>query len=80
MNAIHSLNGVLSAVDFPATRDDILRVARNDIVDRRLGRWLEQLPESSYDGAWQVCQALASGSGHTTSGHTTAAPRVPVNA
>lgn len=74
MNTIHTLTGVLSAIDFPATRDDILRLARTDFVDRRLARWLENLPAGSYDGAWQVCQALASASGHSTS-----AGRVPVS-
>lgn len=68
MNSIHSLTGVLSAIDFPAQRDDILRVARTDFVDRRLARWLETLPEGSYDGAWQVCQALASASGNSRAG------------
>ncbi|MBF0673555.1 MULTISPECIES: DUF2795 domain-containing protein [unclassified Salinibacterium] len=75
MNSIHTLTGVLSAIDFPATRDDIVRLARTDFVDRRLGRWLENLPDGSYDGAWQVCQALASASGHST-----AKDRVPVTA
>ncbi|MCW4384932.1 DUF2795 domain-containing protein [Salinibacterium sp. SYSU T00001] len=75
MNSIHSLTGVLSAIEFPATRDDILRLARTDFVDRRLARWLESLPDGSYDGAWQICQALAS-----ESGHTTANARVPVSA
>lgn len=75
MNSIHTLTGVLSAIDFPATRDDILRLARTDFVDRRLGSWLEHLPAGSYDGAWQVCQALASASGHPT-----AKDRVPAHA
>jgi hypothetical protein len=66
MNSIHTLTGMLSVLDFPATRDDILRVARTDFVDRRLERWLESLPEGSYDGAWQVCQTLASASGNTS--------------
>lgn len=66
MNSIHSLSGVLSAIEFPATRDDILRLARTDFVDRRISRWLESLPDGSYDGAWQICQALASESGHST--------------
>lgn len=61
MNSIRNLTGVLSAIDFPAARDDVLRLAKGDNVDRRISRWLEDLPEGSYDGVWDICQALASG-------------------
>lgn len=61
MYSIRSLTGVLSAIDFPATRDDVLRLAQGEDVDRRITRWLEDLPEGSYSGVWEVCQALASG-------------------
>ena len=61
MNSIRNLTGILSAIEFPATRDQVLRLAKSDNVDRRISRWLEDLPDGSYAGVWEICQALASG-------------------
>lgn len=59
METISTLREALIRLEYPATRDDVMRLLRRDGADRRMAAWLESLPEGSYGGAWAICQALA---------------------
>ncbi|AWB89691.1 DUF2795 domain-containing protein [Homoserinimonas hongtaonis] len=59
MDTISTLREALTRLEYPATRDDVMRLIRRDGADSRMAAWLETLPEGSYGGAWAICQALA---------------------
>lgn len=69
METISTLREALTRLEYPATRDDVMRLLRRDGADKRMAAWLESLPEGSYGGAWAICQALAE---HPTAGGSAA--------
>jgi hypothetical protein len=47
---------LLSEIDYPATRDDLVRLAKN--AERGTIARLQTLPNRSFNGAWDVRYAL----------------------
>ncbi|MEV7619736.1 DUF2795 domain-containing protein [Microbacterium sp. NPDC089321] len=60
MSLSTSLQRFLAGMEFPATRDDLVREAVRDGLDSDDIRMLMQLDHDSYDARWQVRLALAS--------------------
>lgn len=52
------LRTVLRDMDFPATRDDLLREARRSAGDESTVRTLMDLPDGSFNGSSAVIAAL----------------------
>ncbi|PJJ55594.1 DUF2795 domain-containing protein [Compostimonas suwonensis] len=53
------VRGHLADLDYPATRDDILRIAcRSDADDETIAR-IRSLPAASFNGTYEVCRSLA---------------------
>jgi len=55
---IPTLAELLSEIDYPATRDDLLRLARRGHADLGTVGSLQSLPNRSFNGAWDVRFAL----------------------
>jgi len=60
MSLSMSLQRFLAGMEFPATKDDLVREAVRDGLDSDDIRMLMQLDHDSYDARWQVRLALAS--------------------
>ncbi|WP_167046621.1 DUF2795 domain-containing protein [Salinibacterium sp. ZJ454] len=56
---IGRLRAVLRDIDFPATRDDLLREARRSAGDDATVRTLHDLPDRSFNGSSAVIAALS---------------------
>jgi hypothetical protein len=54
---------LLSEIDYPATRDDLVRLAKRGHAERGTVARLQVLPNRSFNGAWDVRYALE-GHGH----------------
>lgn len=54
-----SLDQFLSTMEYPATRDDLLREAARDGLDADGTAALAALPEQSYSAAWHIRYRLA---------------------
>lgn len=64
MSLSMSLQRFLAGMEFPATKDDLVREAERDGLDPDDIRMLMQLDHDSYDARWQVRLALvAAGDG-----------------
>lgn len=48
----------LAGVDYPCSRDDIVRTARDNGADSEIIAKLEELPEETYDGPDAVSAAV----------------------
>lgn len=59
-SGILTLRELLRDTDYPATRDDLLRLARYEGADDQLVLLLESLPNRSYNGTWDVRSTLES--------------------
>jgi Protein of unknown function (DUF2795) len=59
-SGILTLRELLRDTDYPATRDDLLRLARYEGADDQLVLLLESLPDRSYNGTWDVRSTLES--------------------
>lgn len=49
----------LSGVDYPASRDELLRVAREHGADAEAIAVLEGIPDREYEGPTEVSEAIA---------------------
>jgi hypothetical protein len=49
----------LSGVDYPATKDELVKTAREHKADKDIIQALESMPDRRYDGPNAVSQALA---------------------
>lgn len=58
MSLSTSLQRFLAGMEFPATKDDLVREAVRDGLDSDDIRMLMQLDHDSYDARWQVRLAL----------------------
>ena len=58
MSLSMSLQRFLAGMEFPATKDDLVREAVRDGLDSDDIRMLMQLDHDSYDARWQVRLAL----------------------
>lgn len=54
-----TLDRFLSAMEYPATRDDLLREAARDGLDADDRAVLRELPEQSFSAAWHIRYRLA---------------------
>jgi hypothetical protein len=59
-SGIPTLAGLLVGTDYPATRDDLLRLARSEGADGDVVALLQTLPNQSFNGTWDVHHALHS--------------------
>jgi Protein of unknown function (DUF2795) len=57
-SGILTLQELLAETDYPATRDDLLRLARYEGADGQLILLLTSLPNRSFNGTWDVRSAL----------------------
>jgi hypothetical protein len=57
-SGILTLAELLADTDYPATRDDLLRLAKYEGADRQLTSLLASLPNRSFNGTWDVRSAL----------------------
>ncbi|MBT2483586.1 MULTISPECIES: DUF2795 domain-containing protein [unclassified Microbacterium] len=55
-----ALHRFLADMEYPATRDDLLREAARDGLSREDRALLSELPEQSYSAAWHIRYRLAS--------------------
>ncbi|MBN6192050.1 DUF2795 domain-containing protein [Aneurinibacillus sp. BA2021] len=55
-----TLDRFLAGMEYPATRDDLLREATRDGLDADDRAVLRTLPEQSYSAAWHIRYRLAS--------------------
>lgn len=62
MSLSPSLHRFLADMEYPATRDDLLREAARDGLSREDRALLADLPEQSYSAAWHIRYRLASAS------------------
>ena len=53
------LQKALGGIDYPATKDDILRTARNNGADDSVISALDGIPDRSYDGPTGVSEAVS---------------------
>ncbi len=51
----------LSGVDYPASRDDLVKAAREHGADEQMVKALQNIPDRRYDGPNAVSKAVASG-------------------
>ncbi|MGG7510855.1 DUF2795 domain-containing protein [Plantibacter sp. YIM 135249] len=51
----------LRTIDFPASRDDLVRVAMEDGLDQESIDALRSLPEHAYEGTFHVIRAIEQG-------------------
>ncbi|GAA2885053.1 DUF2795 domain-containing protein [Microbacterium esteraromaticum] len=58
MSLSMSLQRFLAGMEFPATKDDLVREAMRDGLDSDDIRMLMQLDHDSYDARWQVRLSL----------------------
>lgn len=49
----------LSGVDYPATRDDLVRTAKEQGADKEMIQALESIPDREYNGPNAVTQAVS---------------------
>jgi hypothetical protein len=49
---------LLNDVDYPATRDDLVRLGRRGGLDGESAALLQTLPNRSFNGTWDVYYAL----------------------
>ncbi|WP_091227350.1 DUF2795 domain-containing protein [Microbacterium sp. 3J1] len=54
-----ALDRFLSAMEYPATRDDLLREASRDGLDADDRATLQELPDQSFSAAWLIRYRLA---------------------
>lgn len=54
-----SLDAFLKSMEYPATKDDLLREARHDGLDAADLSALELLPEQSFSARWHIRYRLA---------------------
>lgn len=57
--SLSSLDRFLATMEYPATRDDLLREAARDGLDADDTAALAALPENSYSAAWHIRYRLA---------------------
>ncbi|MEU4549328.1 DUF2795 domain-containing protein [Nonomuraea dietziae] len=49
----------LSGVDYPASRDDLVRTAKEQGADQEMIKALQSIPDREYDGPNAVTQAVS---------------------
>jgi hypothetical protein len=56
--SVGEVQNYIRQVDYPATRDDILRIAEKSGADEEVREALLSLPHADFDSSDEVCAAL----------------------